>query len=468
MSNSVHWQIHALGSLSLFDRVNLDARKIDALPREIREELFGGYTDILNSPQMASFGSGASRIQFAAKTTEQGEILLSHDRGNTFVSAGKLDEFPRLKRAMWKACDAARIQFPAAFRTQEPIGEMFDFVPAEKSPIVEPVGIGLDVNAVARNFLCAAKVAAPLIAVSGFAAGGAGLVAGAAALKEGKRQYSVATSIGDKEGRIQAALKMAKGFFCEVTSLGMLGSFLPSTYALFPGQTNSLVQSNVAFGYSELANASVMGIALALLASTLYEWKYVSEFRSRLGTILERDGSEQKKAIEGLEFLQQQLALSVEDLGDLKEFAFDGEAVEHKYREKYDRLVRRVGPEVAAKIANSIELLQAVKKGDSEAIQQAKELIEQADFESFKKRVKEITYLVVFALTIAAAVISVALLGEEARHLLYAVDAIICLSVDSSALHDRISKKFYDCLKPSEEKRWGTTPASVPEKSEVA
>lgn len=460
MVTSVGWQIRSMNSLSLFDRVELDSLQVAALPERIRQTIYQGYSDVLNHPRMAALEPSAlTQIQFAAKTTSEGDILVSYDRGATYVNAGSLKEFPKLVQGMRQACDASRIQFPSAFKREAPIGPMQDFPDELGSSTPELRGIGLGVNSVLRNGFCAAKICAPFVALSGFTAGALGVKAGLDNMKEGNRKYAQATLIGDGEGLIQAALGITMGVFCEMVAFGMVGAFLPSAYDLLPGFTDFPL--DLGRGYGEFADGSQIAMSLALAASTLYEWRYVSQFRGDLGRILERDLPEQTKAIQGLEFLQQHLSLSAEDWGDLADKGLERNtlAIYNKTREKYDRFVRRVGPVVAARVAQSAKLVAAIKEGSPEALpevlQEAKELIELADLESFKKRVKEITCLVISILTMAAAILSLIAAGDLAPHILYAINAICWISVDSSSIHNSIAKAVYGLLKPTGEKRWG-------------
>jgi len=455
MASAVRWQIQSLAKLSLFDQVDLDAAQIGALPKRIAKKIFEGYADVLNQMGLKGLGENGKTIQFAAKTTEDGTIFLSCDGGTSYQQAGPLKKFPKLVLAMRQACDAARTQFPEAFRKEAPIAwTIYDKGPTA-SLIPETRSIILDVNSLTRNSLAAAKVCQPLISISGIGAGILGIAAATDNLKEGKRRYDRASALGDGEGKTQAELGMSMALFYNILSFGMVGTYLPSMCNLIANE--NLLNSNGC--YPALAEGGALALSLALIASSIHEWRYISPLKDDLASILQRETSASKKAIEGLEFLQQQLSLTEEDWGQLRDkgLDFDGDSIRTKYLEKIERLLRRVGPEVISRISKSADLVERIKSGDSAALKEAKELIELAELEVFKKRVREITYLVISIMAVSAVIVSFVLGAGMDFHLLYAINAGIWLTVDSSFFHETIGKGLYRWLKPNDEKRWGKT-----------
>jgi hypothetical protein len=443
-------------SLSLFDQVGLNSVQVDALPSSIREKIFKGYSDVLNAPCMVQIEPALDKIQFAAKTAANGSIRVSYD-GVNYVEAGSLKEFPKLLTAMREAYDAARIQFPEAFREAKPIGPMRVYPLAGGSRFGEARAIGVDVNSMFRNSFSAAKICAPFIALSGLAAGGVGLWTGAEIAIKENENYSRASSLGDEEGKTQAMLGAAGGVLYEMASCGQLGAFFPSALDLLPGSSTSTAATNISTGYGYLANGSTILMSFALAASAIHEWQYVSEFREGLHRILERDASSEKKAIETLEFFQQQIGLTAKDWGDLADKGLDQnrEAIHQKLMEKHDRFVRRVGADVATRVAKeSIGLLAALKEGDPEALKNTKDLIELADRESFKKRVKEITFLIISILMISAVIISSIYVDSSTPSILFAINAACWLSIDSSWANELIGGGFHSLLKRSEADIW--------------
>jgi len=442
--------------------MELSSAQLQALPAKIRDGLYRGYSDVLNQMDLGSL----RQIKFAAKTTAEGEILVSHDGGSTYVSGGSITEFPQLLKAMRQVCDASRIQFPAAFRKEEPIAPLAEFANEQGSSTAEIRGIGLDVNSVVRNGCAASGVLSPFVAFSGFAAGTVGIQAAIQNFQEAKRKYVDASTVGDREGKIQAALGITSASFYELASWGMVGAFLPSAYDQLVGFADFPL--DIGTGYGEFADGCAIAMSLAIAGAAIHEWGYVSEFRNDLGTILGRDLSEREKAIQGLEFLQQQIALSTEDWGDLSDagLAENAGAISNKCREKQAKFVRRVGTDVAAKVAQSADLLKQLKAGSPEALQEAKELIELAELETFKKRVKEITCLAISVLMITAAVLSLTAIGGNASSLLYMINAVCWLTIDSSYFHNSIGKTIHRWLKAADEKRW--IPESAAETSDVA
>jgi hypothetical protein len=448
-------------SLSLFGKMTLDSRQINALPASIRKRIFKGYSDVLN--RLSEIND--SKLSFIAQTTAKGEILVSRNGGAQFETAASLHEFPELLAAMRDAYDIARIQFPTAFQEAAPI-QMMGKIPTPAEPgsgLGEAKGIGLDVNSVFRNSFSAAGIFGAFVAFSGLVSGILNTWTGGETAVREKENYEKASAIGDEEGKTKAGLRGVGGGVHGMLGLGILGAFLPHAYDALPGvsATPAFFSAGQYFGF--VADGLSIALSFLLVASAIYEWRFVGEFRHELGRILERDISQQKKAIEGLEFLQQQLSLTAKDWGDLSDrgLAQNSEAIKNKYREKYERFVRRVGVEVAQRVFNeSASLLAQVKEGDLDALQKAKELIELADQESFKKRVSCITIIVIATLMTVASIISIISMatpfGIPVASILFAVNACLWLTVDSSWLHNKVGGAAYKLFKPKEEERWGT------------
>jgi hypothetical protein len=457
MTKSVGWQIDSMEKLSLFGKMTLDSRQVNALPASIRERIFKGYSDVLNRTAK----SNTTLISFAAETTADGKIVVSYDGGAT-VEQAALKEFPELLAAMRDAYDVARIQFPTAFQDPKPIEMMpIPSPPEPGSGLGEVRGVGLDVNSAFRNSFSAVGIFGTFVAFSGIVSGILNTwTGGEIALRE-KGKYEKASAIGDEEGKTKAGLSGVGGGVHGMMGIGILGAFLPFAYDILPGVSASpnFFEAGQYFGF--IADGLSIGLSVLMAASAIYEFRFVGEFRSELGRILERDISQQKKATEGLEFLQQQLSLTAKDWGDLLDrgVAQDPQAIKNKCQEKYERFVRRVGAEVAQRVfKESAGLLDGVKEGDLDALKKAKELIELADQESFKKRVSNITILVIATLMTAASIVSIISMatpfGVPVASILFAVNACFWLTIDSKWLHNQIGGAVYKLFKPNEEERW--------------
>jgi hypothetical protein len=176
-----------------------------------------------------------------------------------------------------------------------------------------------------------------------------------------------------------------------------------------------------------------------IAASAIYEWSYVTDFRKELHDILKNDRVPEKdQALEALQFLQQQVALSEEEL---REVGSDEEAKQKKFFAKYDRFVRRVGAEVAKNVVNESTRIVKELKADKpdKALEEAKELVKAADFESFKKLVQDITLLFIAALMIASAVVGL-LLSNDISSMITLVNSAFWLTIDWQELNTVISQ----------------------------
>lgn len=456
--------ISSLDQLSLDDLI-LNKERLNALPKNIYNSLCDAFSKVVQSPQAQPLLSSLWDRNPACIRVENRRIFIYPKNGFLNpLSSLPTSDFPTLEKAIGKTRDAARRRMPEAFLAD---AASFNYQTSETRPNPDQkfsvsktasigISIGIDINSVFRNAFSASGKAAGFIPISAAAGGSSALYVGISGAIRGLNKSVQAAQCGDKQG-------LADGVLLTASSLTYVGVGSGMLFGSEAVATPLHISQSTTGAFGALADWSGLAMYGFIMIDSINSYNHIRTFRNDLNDILERKGvSAQKKAEEGLLFLQQQIGLTESDLR-----ALQGKPLkEHEKRlqEKWDRFVRRVGANCSQKVAlHSAKLLTGVRRGNLDEIHQAIKLLEMADKGSHQQMISQLIFFLISVLGIIASVLSITEIASISSSILFAVSGALWLLVDSPHISNIFTYvTFQGDSENNHKKRWDLfSPLSV-------
>jgi hypothetical protein len=458
------YEVSSLSSLGLFGQATLTNSQLKLLPKGALSPILEGFSKLIN--QYIQNQSGKV-VPSSVRVSNGGEVLVGLSSGSEVV-VGRLDHNPKIMDAAQKILDLARVRIPSAFRDVAPkLGPdvpacLIDLPPTKENILAgESTAVSTNVNSVGRNLSIATGAFAAGVAFSGVLGGISSIAIAQSIINTNNTKLHNAELCYDKEGIIDATLGRGVGRTFGVVGASMVTGFAPGVLNLMPHNIASMCSQillpvttaiesstgiNVAAAMGIAGNVAIIGMAGYMFAQNAYSWYHLSKFRDELHGILDNKTLDtQEKAVQGLSFLEQQITLTEGEYIDLKGTYADDpnelkKMIENKVKEKYARLVRRVGSDCAKKIVSQVALLKAaIASGDADAVIKAIDLLEEVDQASYKTRVKQAIGLLLSFLYCTVGILSFTTPLGPLVPVLFALGAAIFILIDSSEAHTGIT-----------------------------
>lgn len=276
----------------------------------------------------------------------------------------------------------------------------------------------IDANSFLRNGTSTVSALTPLaatafVAASATVGGALGIPIGLAIVRDGCKKIKAAAQVGDIEGVVQQGLWVGGGAtYAGLSSLLVTEGAMTLQGAAVPAAITP------AFGFLGL---SLYGCLLAYGAHGLLK---TAQFHSDLKSVLKKEGD-----AGALQWLSDQVSLNEDEAQDPDKAKI--------LQRKWNRFELRTNPQCAALVREKLPKL--MKHYDPV---EARELIRTVEKATFKEKVKHILLIVISILGIAASLCVLFLTGPAAP-LLFAIGALVWLTVDNSRLHNYIGEKCW-------------------------
>ncbi len=322
------------------------------------------------------------------------------------------------RRTLLRSCSADEV------RTLAAVGVVWELnQPLSGSSFARWNGIALDVNSLFRNTLSAANSAVAAVSALRFVSALGLVFTGLSvlfnALAAGLGSFVAKDQEGGAEAAVSAGLGFSFSMFGAATAVPFISALQHGVNQLGRAIASGATPSGVV---GALANGAGFAISVFVLILGLFGVRYVSQFRK---TFAEEAGSGN-----GMAFLTEQICITEADKNALmqKRDATTRPADFELLRETQQLLQRKTN---AFRRRVGEAGYQAVLRNDSDMVQIV-------DRESFKQLVKRVTLVAIGVLGLIAAFTP----GVVIPSTLFAVSAVLWLSIDSSYIHN----KFGDWL----------------------